>query len=46
MNYKREIIYEGEYLNEKINGYKGKLFFEGVYKNGERNGRGKQYDLH
>ena len=43
------LIYKGEYLNEKRNG-KGKEFkdnlmiFEGEYKNGKRNGKGKEYD--
>ena len=42
------MIYKGEYLNEKRNG-KGKEFkdnlmiFEGEYKNGKRNGKGKEY---
>ena len=43
------ILFEGEYLNQKRNG-KGKeynkyknLIFEGEYKNGKRNGKGKEF---
>ena len=43
------LIYEGEYLNEKRHGkgkeyYIGKLIFEGEYLNGERHGKGKEYN--
>ena len=42
------LIFEGEYLNNKINGkgkeyIHGKLIFEGEYLNGVRNGKGKEY---
>ena len=43
------LLFEGEYLNGKINGqgkeydYDGKLEFEGEYINEERNGKGKEY---
>ena len=42
-------IFEGEYLNRKINGKgkeyydNGKLKFEGEYLNGKKNGKGKEY---
>ena len=45
-----QLIYEGEYLNDKRNGKgreyypNGKLKFEGEYLNGKRTGNGKKYD--
>ncbi len=43
-----ELIFEGEYLNEKKNGKvkenNGWLKFEGEYLNGKRNGKAKEYD--
>ena len=47
--YTDELIFEGEYLNEKRNrkgkeyDISGELMFEGEYLNGERNGKGKEY---
>jgi len=48
-SYSDKLIYEGEYLNGKING-KGKEYdnyfgtvYEGKYLNGKRNGKGKEY---
>ena len=44
------LIFDGEYLNGKMNGkgkeydYKGNLRFEGEYLNGEKIGKGKEYD--
>ena len=48
------MIFEGEYINGKRNGYGKeydknskllcKLIFEGEYINGKRNGYGKEYD--
>ena len=43
-----QLIFEGEYLNEKRNGKgkeyndDGELTFEGEYINGKRNGKGKE----
>ncbi len=48
-DYDGNLIFEGEYKNEKRNG-KGKeylgngiLIFEGEYRNGIKNGKGKEY---
>ena len=47
---KKELIFEGEYLNWKKNGegkeyHKDKIIFEGEYLNGKKwNGKGKEYD--
>ena len=47
-----DLIFEGEYLNDKRNGNgkeddtnSGKLIFEGDYLNGERNGKGKEINF-
>ena len=46
---KDRLIFEGEYLNWKRNGYgkeykKEKLLFEGEFSKGERSGKGKEYN--
>ena len=44
------LLFDGEFLNDKIWNGKGKIYFddnlefEGEYKNGEKNGKGKEYD--
>ena len=44
-----ELIFEGDYINGKRNGYgteyyeKEKIKYEGEYLNGKRNGKGKEY---
>ena len=49
-SYNDGLIFEGEYLNGKRNGYgkeydgKGNLLYEGEYLNGEKNGKFKKYD--
>ena len=50
-DYANNLIFEGEFLNEKqhgkckeYNGESGKVIFEGEYINGVRNGKCKEYD--
>ena len=48
-SFNNKLIFEGEYLNGKINGKgkeyydNGELEYEGEYLNGKRNGKGKEY---
>ena len=52
INSKDNLIFEGEYLNGKLNGkgkeysnsYSNNLLFEGEYLNGKRHGKGKEYN--
>ena len=44
-----ELIFEGQYINDKRNGkgkqiWNNKLKFEGEFKDDKRNGKGKEYD--
>ena len=50
--YDDNLLFEGEYKNEKRNGkgieydgYNGTIMFEGEYLNGKRNGWGKDYNF-
>ena len=48
---KRLLLYEGTYLQGKLNGHvksyylDGTLKFEGEYLNGKKHGKGKEYDF-
>ena len=48
--FKKNLIYEGESLNEKRNGkgkeyFKNELIYEGEYLNGKRHGKGIEYNI-
>ena len=50
INYKfmstRYIIYESNGIGKEYEGYNDQLIYEGEYLNGEKNGKGKEYNIH